>query len=212
MNQMNMMYFFEKLKLQLLQFEKPERRPSLVHLEKIMSRCLKLYLMIDNFMKIFKLIEMKEVSPIIFNFNLLFKCRNWTSKWVHCMTMLQYKGQAAPSLMILKRSKDKFSSRELPYLSGFFSKRTQSYHCPSSTKIDAYWRSCRGRSICTSRSLNNINSKNHTKVRIILWIQSRTKRSSKHLFHMSLKNKKSHPFYHLTLTTWILNISQNRKT
>jgi hypothetical protein len=66
MNKMNMMYFFEKLKLQLLQFDKPGRKRSLVHLEKIMSRCLKLYLMIDNFMKIFKLIEMKEVSQIIF--------------------------------------------------------------------------------------------------------------------------------------------------
>jgi len=60
MNTMNMMYFFEKLKLQFKQFEEPGNRPSIVHLEKIMSRCIKLYQMIDNFMKIFKLIKLKE--------------------------------------------------------------------------------------------------------------------------------------------------------
>jgi len=40
---MNMMYYFEKLKLTFQQFTKNGRIPSLVHLEKIMSRCLKLY-------------------------------------------------------------------------------------------------------------------------------------------------------------------------
>ena len=62
MNQMNMMYFYEKLKIKIKELTKNGKRPSLIHLEKIMSRCLKLYLMIDNFMKIFKLIKQKEVS------------------------------------------------------------------------------------------------------------------------------------------------------
>ena len=57
MNQMNMMYFFEKLQMKIKELTKNDRRPSLIHLEKIMSRCLKLYLMIDNFMKIFKLVR-----------------------------------------------------------------------------------------------------------------------------------------------------------
>ena len=57
MNQMNMMYFFEKLKLKINELTRDGKRPSLVHLEKIMSRCLKLYQMIDNFIKIFKLID-----------------------------------------------------------------------------------------------------------------------------------------------------------
>lgn len=43
MNQMNMMYFFEKLKLKINEITQNGKRPSLVHLEKIMSRCLKLY-------------------------------------------------------------------------------------------------------------------------------------------------------------------------
>jgi len=43
MNQMNMMYFFEKLKIKINELTKDGNRPSLVHLEKIMSRCLKLY-------------------------------------------------------------------------------------------------------------------------------------------------------------------------
>ena len=57
---MNMMYFFEKIKLSFKEFEQPGNRPNIVHLEKIMTRCLKLYQMIDNFMKIFKLIKTKE--------------------------------------------------------------------------------------------------------------------------------------------------------
>jgi len=59
---MNMMYFFEKIKLSFKEFEEPGNRPTIVHLEKIMTRCLKLYVMIDNFMKIFQLIKMKAVS------------------------------------------------------------------------------------------------------------------------------------------------------
>ena len=57
---MNMMYYFEKLKLKFKQFEKPGIIPSLVHLGKLMRRCLKLYQMIDSFMNIFKLIKLKE--------------------------------------------------------------------------------------------------------------------------------------------------------
>ena len=56
MNHMNMMYFFEKIKIKINEL----KVISLVHLEKIMSRCLKLYQMIDNFIKIFKLIDQKE--------------------------------------------------------------------------------------------------------------------------------------------------------
>jgi hypothetical protein len=56
MNFMNMMYYYEKLKLKIDELVAYGNTPSLIHLEKIMSRCLKLYQMIDNFMKIFKLI------------------------------------------------------------------------------------------------------------------------------------------------------------
>jgi hypothetical protein len=66
MNQMNMMYFYEKLKVKITELTKNGRKPSLIHLEKVMSRCLKLYQMIDNFMKIFNLIKQKEVSEIIY--------------------------------------------------------------------------------------------------------------------------------------------------
>ena len=54
------MYFFEKIKLSFKEFEQPGNTPKLVHLEKMMTRCLKLYQMIDNFMKIFDLIKKKE--------------------------------------------------------------------------------------------------------------------------------------------------------
>ena len=59
MSEMNMMYFYEKLRLKL-----PDQinKVTLAHLEKLMSRCLKLHQMIDSFMNIFKLIIMKEVS------------------------------------------------------------------------------------------------------------------------------------------------------
>jgi len=61
MCQMNMMYFFEKLKIQFQNREvsQPGQRPPLYYLEKLMSRCLKLYEQIDSFIKIFKLIEVK---------------------------------------------------------------------------------------------------------------------------------------------------------
>lgn len=60
MNQMNMMYYFHKLRLQIEQYEMPGKRPSLMALEKMMNRCFKLYNMIDGFMKIFKLLEVKR--------------------------------------------------------------------------------------------------------------------------------------------------------
>jgi len=72
---MNMMYYFERLKLKFKQFERPGVMPSLVHLGKLMRRCLKLYQMIDSFMNIFKLIKLKEVSIHIFK-NLLLE--NWS--------------------------------------------------------------------------------------------------------------------------------------
>jgi hypothetical protein len=54
MNQMNMMFYYEKLR----QYFK-EIQPNLDQLSKLMQRCMKIYLMIGNFMKIFKLIEKK---------------------------------------------------------------------------------------------------------------------------------------------------------
>jgi len=53
---MNMMYYFQKLGLELDKYEKPGKSPTLIILEKMMNRCFKLYNMIDDFMKIFKLI------------------------------------------------------------------------------------------------------------------------------------------------------------
>ena len=43
MSTMNMMYYYEKLKMQIQKLEAPGKRPGIVHLEKLMSRCLKLY-------------------------------------------------------------------------------------------------------------------------------------------------------------------------
>jgi hypothetical protein len=43
MNQMNMMYFYEKLRVKISELTRGGQQPSLIHLEKIMSRCLKLY-------------------------------------------------------------------------------------------------------------------------------------------------------------------------
>lgn len=44
MNQMNMMYYYEKIKLQVLDpHDNPENEPRIIHLEKLMNRCLKLY-------------------------------------------------------------------------------------------------------------------------------------------------------------------------
>lgn len=57
MNQMNMMFYWERLKYYFHNNE-----PTLESLSKLMSRILKLYLMIDNFMKIFRMIKKKEVS------------------------------------------------------------------------------------------------------------------------------------------------------
>ena len=72
MNQMNMMFYWERLRLYFV-----DKEPTLDILEKLMSRVLKLYQMIDNFMKIFKLIRKKEVSSFQFmsitqNFNFIF--------------------------------------------------------------------------------------------------------------------------------------------
>ena len=59
MNQMNMMYYYEKIKLSFKEFEDPEIKPTVNSLERLMSRCLKIYDLIDGFMKIFKLINDK---------------------------------------------------------------------------------------------------------------------------------------------------------
>lgn len=58
MNQCNMMYYFEKIATKYGGIEL-----NLDQLEKLMSRCLKQYTLIDSFINIFKLIHKKEVSP-----------------------------------------------------------------------------------------------------------------------------------------------------
>ena len=65
MNQLNMMYFFEKLKVKIKEMENAGHQPNVTHLEKLMGRCLKLYQMIDSIFKIFQLIRQKEVSKSI---------------------------------------------------------------------------------------------------------------------------------------------------
>ena len=57
MNQLNMMYYLEKIKLYFV-----DEEPTIQQLQKLMSRCLKLYELINAFMKAFKLIEKVEVS------------------------------------------------------------------------------------------------------------------------------------------------------
>jgi hypothetical protein len=57
MNQLNMIYYWERLRFFFL-----ENEPTIDSLTKLMSRILKLYHMIDNFMKIFKMIEIRKVS------------------------------------------------------------------------------------------------------------------------------------------------------
>ena len=55
MNQLNMMYYLEKIRLMFA-----DQEPTVGQLAKIMSRCLKLYQQMDQFIKIFKLIDKKE--------------------------------------------------------------------------------------------------------------------------------------------------------
>ena len=55
LTQLNMMFYWEKLRLSF-----NGKNPSLEQLYKLMNRCLKLYQMIDGFMKIFKMIQYKE--------------------------------------------------------------------------------------------------------------------------------------------------------
>ena len=62
MNQMNMMYHWEKVKLGFMEQESI----GLEDVEKLLMRCLKLYKMIDQFINIFKLIDKKEVSTFWF--------------------------------------------------------------------------------------------------------------------------------------------------
>ena len=58
-----MMFYWERLKYYFHNNE-----PTLESLSKLMSRILKLYLMIDNFMKIFRMIKKKEVSEFLLSF------------------------------------------------------------------------------------------------------------------------------------------------
>lgn len=55
MNQLNMMYYWEKVRLMFI-----DQEPTVVQLQKLMSRCLKLYNKIDSFIKIFKMIAKQE--------------------------------------------------------------------------------------------------------------------------------------------------------
>jgi len=57
MNQLNMMYYWEKVRLMFI-----DQEPTVAQLQKLMSRCVKLYTKIDSFIKIFKMIAKKEVS------------------------------------------------------------------------------------------------------------------------------------------------------
>lgn len=59
MNQLNMMYYLEKIRLMFA-----DQDPTVAQLQKLMARCLKLYAKIDQFIKIFNLIKKKEVSVI----------------------------------------------------------------------------------------------------------------------------------------------------
>lgn len=52
-----MMYYWEKIRLMFI-----DQDPNLIQLQKLMGRAIKCYNMIDNFIKIFKLIRKKEVS------------------------------------------------------------------------------------------------------------------------------------------------------
>jgi hypothetical protein len=54
MNQLNMMYYWERLRQYFM-----DKEPSLEDVVKLINRCLKLYQIIDNFIKIFKMIEVK---------------------------------------------------------------------------------------------------------------------------------------------------------
>ena len=58
---MNVMYYFHKLHVaeQLGKYDLVRRWPSLTLLEKILNRCIKLYDMVGDFMKIYKLIACK---------------------------------------------------------------------------------------------------------------------------------------------------------
>lgn len=55
MVQLNMMYYMDKIRLMMV-----DEELKIAHLIKLMSRCLKLYKKMDQFTKIFKLIERKE--------------------------------------------------------------------------------------------------------------------------------------------------------
>lgn len=55
MCQLNMMYFMDKIRLMMVDVEL-----KIEHIVKIMSRCLKLYKKMDQFIKIFQMIEKKE--------------------------------------------------------------------------------------------------------------------------------------------------------
>lgn len=61
MNQCNMMYYWEKIRFEFL-----DEDPNLDQLEKLMSRCLKQYSLIDSFINIFKLIHKIDVSSPVF--------------------------------------------------------------------------------------------------------------------------------------------------
>ena len=65
MNQLNMMYYWEKIRLMFI-----DQDPTLTQIQKLMSRCLKLYDLINQFISIFKLIKKKDVSVFnqVFNF------------------------------------------------------------------------------------------------------------------------------------------------
>ena len=81
---MNMLYYYERLKLKYKKFEEPGNQPKINNLEKLLIRCKKLYNQIDSFMKIFKLIELKQVSLFPGIYLLAFQSNSFDFFWSLC--------------------------------------------------------------------------------------------------------------------------------
>jgi len=73
LNLLNMMYYWEKIKSL---FENQEC--NVEHVAKLITRCLKLYMLIDGLMTVFNLIQKTEVS-LIFLFIIFLKAVSYNS-------------------------------------------------------------------------------------------------------------------------------------
>ena len=106
MNQLNMMYYWEKVRLMFI-----DETPTIGQVQKLMSRCLKLYLKIDAFIKIFKLIQMKEVSTsLYFTKTILF------NHFPYCVQKQDAKGKKDPILIKRLYTQIKCLLKENPIL------------------------------------------------------------------------------------------------